>query len=63
LRRKEDVMKKVVKKRLRLDREVVATLVSELTAAELRQVDGGRPRSGVDDTCSEDKICTLSRPG
>ena len=34
-------MKKAVKQRLRLDREVVATLVSELTAAELRQVAGG----------------------
>ena len=61
MRWKEDVVKKVLKKRLRLGREVVATLVSELTTAELRQVDGGRPNQSGDDACSQDKeACTIS---
>jgi hypothetical protein len=44
-------MKKVPKKRLRLDREVVATLVSELTPAELRQVAGAQDRASTTRSC------------
>jgi hypothetical protein len=63
LRRKENVVKKVVKKRLQLEREVVAMLVSELTAAELRQVAGGRPnQSGVGEECSNANGACTSRP-
>jgi hypothetical protein len=57
---KEHVVKKVAKKRLRLDREVVATLVSELTAAGLRQVAGGRAHESDGADCSQDKqACTI----
>jgi hypothetical protein len=49
-------MKKVPKKRLRLDREVVATLVSELTTAELKQVAGASGRA----LCSVGAICETS---
>jgi hypothetical protein len=58
-----NVVKKVLKKRLRLEREVVATLVSELTAAELRQVAGGAPhKSGAGDDCSGKPACTIPGP-
>ena len=61
MRQKEDVVKKVLKKRLRLGREVVATLVSELTAVELRQVAGGAPNQSGADECSG-KVCYTSKP-
>jgi hypothetical protein len=49
-------MKKVPKKRLGLglDREVVATLVSELTTAELRQVAGASGRASAVRSCDTD---------
>ena len=62
--RKENAVKKLVKKRLQLNREVMATLVSERTATELRQVDGGRPNPSGDDACSNaNGPCTASKAG